>query len=371
MSTSLTSLDVARLLSEPSADARAELAGKVATTLSEADLTPAEASLARDIVRSLARDVEATVRAALSQCLRNARDLPHAVALKLARDVDAVALPMLADSLVLTDADLAEIVRDGSAGKQEAIAGRPNLTEAVSDALIRHAKEPAVARLMANETAAIAEPSLDRAVSRFSGSDTVKQAMVQRPVLPACIADRLVTLVSREWQVELVNRHSLPPAAAADIVLASREQAIVHLSMGASDEALHRMIEQMNSNDRLTPTLIIRALCSGDIAFFEAAMAVKGDVPLVNAQRLIHDPGKEGLAALYRKATMPEAWLDAVRAAVDTVDETGFDGDARDLERFRARVITRVLTAVESVDAADADYLIDKLGDVLLHAAAA
>ena len=100
-------------------------------------------------------------------------------------------------------------------------------------------------------------------------------------------------------------------------------------------------------------------------------MAVKGDVPLVNAQRLIHDPGKEGLAALYRKATMPEAWLDAVRAAVDTVDETGFDGDARDLERFRARVITRVLTAVESVDAADADYLIDKLGDVLLHAAAA
>jgi uncharacterized protein (DUF2336 family) len=371
MSTSLTQLDVARLLSEPSADARVELADKVATTLSEADLTPAEATLARDIVRILARDVEATVRAALSQCLRNARDLPHDVALKLARDVDAVALPMLSDSLVLTDADLAEIVRAGTAGKQEAIAGRPNLAETVSDALIRHGEEPAVARLMANETAAISEPSLDRAVSRFADSGTVKHAMVLRHTLPPSIADRLVTLVSRELQVELVNRHALAPAAAADIVLASREQAILHLSMGASDEALHGMIEHMNRNGRLTSTLIIRALCSGDIAFFEAAMAAKGGVPLVNAQRLIHDPGREGLAALYRKAEMPEPWLDAVRAAVETVDETGFDGNARDLERFRARVITRVLTAVESVDAADADYLIDKLGDVLIHAPAA
>jgi hypothetical protein len=33
-------------------------------------------------------------------------------------------------------------------------------------------------------------------------------------------------------------------------------------------------------------------------------------------------------------------------------------------------VITRVLTLVETVDSADADYLLDKLTDVLLHAPA-
>jgi uncharacterized protein (DUF2336 family) len=124
----------------------------------------------------------------------------------------------------------------------------------------------------------------------------------------------------------------------------------------------------MHRNGRLTPTLILRALCTGDIAFFEAAMAVRGDVPLANAQLLIHDPSRQGLAALYRKAELPESLLGAVRAAVDVVNETGFDGNPRDLERFRARVIARVLTTVESVDAEDADYLIDKLGDVLVHA---
>jgi uncharacterized protein YabN with tetrapyrrole methylase and pyrophosphatase domain len=34
----------------------------------------------------------------------------------------------------------------------------------------------------------------------------------------------------------------------------------------------------------------------------------------------------------------------------------------------RERVISRVLTLVETVDAADADYLLEKLGDVLVHA---
>jgi uncharacterized protein (DUF2336 family) len=274
---------------------------------------------------------------------------------------------MLADSLVLTDEDLAEIVRQGSADKQNTIAGRADLTEAVSDALIAHAAEPAVVRLMANGSAAIAEESLDRAATRFAASDAVKQAMVLRPTLPASVADRLVTMVSGEWQAQLVKRHALPPATAADILLASREQAILHLSAGATDAALSTMIGQMHRNGRLTPTLILRALCTGDIAFFEAAMAVRGDVPLANAQLLIHDPSRQGLAALYRKADLPESLLGAVRAAVDVVDETGFDGNPRDLERFRARVIARVLTTAETLDSEDADYLIDKLGDVLVH----
>jgi hypothetical protein len=74
---------------------------------------------------------------------------------------------------------------------------------------------------------------------------------------------------------------------------------------------------------------------------------------------------------LYRKAKMPGNLLDAIRVAVDVVNRTQFDGDPRELERFRARIISRVLTVTESLDAADADYLVDVLGDVLQHAPAA
>jgi uncharacterized protein (DUF2336 family) len=365
MATALSRHDIDRLLAEPSPQMRVELADKVAASLTGPELAAGELVLAQDIVRILARDVEVSVRASIAQGLRNSLLLPRDVAQRLGNDVDLVALPLLADSLVLTEEDLVDLVGRGSARKQETIAARPNLSEAVSDALINLAGEPAVAVLMDNQTAKIAEPSLNHAVTRFAGSARVKQAMVLRHTLPLTVSERLVTMVSEELQRHLLKEHALSPGIASDIVLRSRERAVIRLSMGSSEQELAMMVAQMHRSGRLTPTLILRALCTGDIAFFEAAMAAKGDIPITNAQILIHETSRRGLAALYRKAKMPDNLFDAICAAIDVVDETGFDGDARDLERFRARVISRVLTVSESIDPADADYLVDKLGDIL------
>jgi uncharacterized protein (DUF2336 family) len=365
MAASLSSLDVARLIAEPSADVRADVAGKVAADLSGHPLTPAEVKLGQEIVRILARDVEESVRASLSRGLRHSPNLPRDVARKLADDVEFVALPMLADSIVLTDEDLIEIVRNGSSLKQEAIASRPNLTETVTAELIDHAEEPAVTVLMGNNSAAIAEDKFNHALTRFVGSTRVKEAMVLREKLPITVAERLVTMVSKALQAHLVKAHDLAPATAADIVLKSREHEIIRLSLGASDLDLRQMVAQMHRNGRLTPSMLMRALCTGDIGFFEAAMAVKANISVENAQILIHERGRLGLEALYRKALMPEALYCAIRAAVDVIDESTFDGEPRDLERFRSRVITRVLTLTETVDSADADYLLEKLADVL------
>src|ERR1700712_375624 len=87
MAASLTSHDVARLMSEPSPDLRAELAGKVASDLSANGLTPSEVKLAQDIVRVLARDVEEKVRASLSRALRHSPNRPRNVPSKCATEV--------------------------------------------------------------------------------------------------------------------------------------------------------------------------------------------------------------------------------------------------------------------------------------------
>jgi uncharacterized protein (DUF2336 family) len=370
MGVTLTKQDVTRLLAEPSPEVRTEIAGKVADSLNDTSISPDEIALAQDIVRILARDVEVRVRAAVATGLRQSRALPHDVALKLAQDIDTVALPVLTESLVLNDDDLRHIIRLGSATKQLAIATRPNLTEGVSHELITAADAPVVATLLANKTARIADHSLERAVTRFSANDQVKLAMINRDALPLAVAERLVHMVSQELQAHLITRHALSPSVAADIILSSREQEILHLSLGASDEALRHTVAQMHQNGRLLPGLIFRALCTGDIAFFEAALAARADVPVGNAQVLIHDPSRRGLAALYAKAQMPETLYSVVRTAVEVVDETGFDGNERDLERFRARVISRVLTTIDDLDPVEADYLVAKLGSVLLHAPA-
>ncbi len=106
----LSQSDVARLLAEPSAHVRAELAGKLAQEIDNPGLSPHELQIAHDIVRILANDIEAIVRQNVSQSLRHSSRLPHDVALRLANDIEHVALPILADSAVLTADDLAPCV---------------------------------------------------------------------------------------------------------------------------------------------------------------------------------------------------------------------------------------------------------------------
>jgi uncharacterized protein (DUF2336 family) len=369
MASSLSQDDVSRLLAEPSPSVRIELAGKLARDLDTAQLTQTELELANDIVRILARDVEVTVRAALSASLRETPRLPHDVALRLANDVEAVALPIITQSLVLTDADLVDIVRAGSGVKQAAIADRHNVSEDVSDALITHAEAQAVATLMRNTTARISEPGLNRAVDRFADSDTVMEGMVQRERLPVTVAERLATVVSEQLRDHLVKHHELSPDLATDIVLRGRERAVLQLGRGATEPELQRLVRQMHGNGRLTPSLILRAICMGDVGFFEAALAALASVPVSNAQLLIYDAGQQGFLALYERSGLPRGLFSAFRAAVDTVQSTGFDGEPHDLERYRARVIARVLTQVETLDPDDLDYLVNKLDDMLRVAA--
>ena len=365
MASSLTQADVAHLLAEPSPSVRAEVADKLAREIDGASLTEAELRIAHDIVRIMAQDAELAVRRALSESLRSATQLPRDVALRLARDVEAVALPILVSSPVLTDADLMALVKSGSSSKQEAIAGRASVSEPVAGALVTHGSEGAVATLMGNAGAHITAASLGSAIDRFGDSDRVKTAMVHRANLPVAIAERLVVIVSDMLQSYLVRHHELPVALATDIVLRSRERATLQVSIGSGEQELERLVRQMHRNQRLTPLLVLRALCLGDLAFFEVAMAVMAKVPITNARILIDDAGPNGLASLYEKAGMPPRLLPAVRVAVDVVRGTEFDGGERDRERYRSRVITRILTQFEDLPQEDHDYLLDKLGDVL------
>jgi uncharacterized protein (DUF2336 family) len=370
MTSSLSQADVARLLAEPSASVRAEVAAKLAAEIDNTQLTSAELDLAHDIVRVMAKDVELAVRRALSHSLRSAVRLPHDVASRLAMDVEAVALPILTESPVLTEHDLVEIIGLGSPGKQAAIAGRPDVSEPVADALVNLGGEAVVAALMGNAKAQIADASLDKAVDRFADSDRVKSGMVHRSHLPVTVAERLVVMVSEKLQHYLVSHHELPVSLATDIILQSREHATLHLSLGSNVQELERMVRQMHRHQRLTPFLVLRALCLGDMAFFEVAMAVMAKVPVTNARILIHDAGPNGLTSLYERSGMPARLLPAVRVAADVVRGTEFDGGERDRERYRSRVITRILTQFEDLAQEDLDYLLDKLGDVLTVRAA-
>lgn len=369
MTGSLSQEDVARLMADPSPSVRAETTSKIATQYDQRHprMSDTERKIAEEIFRKLTQDAEIRVREALAANLKTTSDLPHDLAVALARDVDSVALPVLKFSEVLTDEDLISIVRGENAGtKQVIIAQRATVSGAVADALIETGNETAVARLVANEGAELSEDALDRVLNEYEDSEAVSDSLSRRPSLPASISEQLVSAMTEKLQGYLVSKHNLTPDAASNLVLQTRERATVSLlSRGSSDAELEELVFQLYTNGRLTTSLIIRALCVGDLPFFEAAMARLANVPLKNARKLIHDEGGLGLSSLYEKAKMPARLLTAVSAAVRILDEEDYDGGRNDRERFVSRIIERLLTQFEDPSSTmtkdDIDYLMAKL----------
>lgn len=362
MSSTLSGADVERLLNDRSSDARAQTAEKVAREFANASLSDGARREAEQIVRALLQDVELQVRASLSTNLRFCEAIPHDVALTLASDIDSVALPMLQDSPALSDADLIAIIAEAGETKQAAIARRPTVSADVADALVATDSEEVVATLVGNDGADIGDATYSRILDTFADSERVTTPLVHRQQIPVAIAERLVAMVSEQLGDYLVARHELPADMASDLILKSRERTTLQLS-GADN--VSDLVRSLAANGRLTPSIVLRALCMGDMPFFEWSLAVLAKVPITSTRTLIYDRGALGLRAIWEHCGFPSEMLKVAEMAVEVASETDYDGEEGDRERYVRRMVERVLTHFEDpaelFDADSLDYLVDKV----------
>jgi uncharacterized protein (DUF2336 family) len=355
--------DVQALLKDPRPDSRIDVARKVATGLDQSELSEAEKRLAIDILRAMARDAETRVRLAIAETLKNSEAMPRDLAVTLAKDEAIVATPLLQSSPMLTDEDLIAVLAEGQGEKQVAVAGRAGVSETVSAAVVATGNAAAVTTLVANDGAKISEATFSEALDRYAEFDTIKSNLVMRAELPVTIAERLVAMVSDKLKVELVQRHPVSPETAAEVLIAAREQATVKILPGVASD-LPVLIRQLKNKGRLTPSLVLRALCTGDMRFFEEAMAQLAGISTAKAALLIHDAGQLGMKAVYKKAGMSPVYFPAFRVAVDVVEATEMDPAPGGRERFERRVIERILTQYQDMEVGDLDYLLGKLAAV-------
>jgi uncharacterized protein (DUF2336 family) len=354
--------DIRSLIKGDTDEDRALAAYRLCRRIETAQITPEERHFAEEILRLVVDGAAERVRRALAVTLKSSPNLPPDVARKLAADIEAIALPVLEYSPSLTDADLVELLEEAEPTRQLAIARREMLSEAVTDKLCAKGVEPAISIALANVKAMFSEDGLTTALDRFPSSMQMKQAMVERPVLPLAISEKLVTMVSGQLFDKLVERHALPPQLAIDLATATRERATIDLiAQAAGQPDLRRFVQQLNLNGRLTPSFVLRALCLGEVRLVEHALAELAGIVHERAWILVHDGGVMGLRRIYDRAGMPPTLYPAFRTAIDVLHQTEFDGGPDDKERFRRRMIERVLTRFQSIPHDDLAYLLEKL----------
>jgi uncharacterized protein (DUF2336 family) len=366
----LSDADIRQLVKGAEPEERALIAHRLCRHMDRVSLTDAERAEAHQILRMMATDAAEQVRRALAVTLKASPLVPRDVANQLARDVESVAVPMLNFSPVFSDEDLAEIVRLGGPVRQTAVARRSVLSEKVTTEIATRGVAEAVRVACENNGAVFSEEGLQVAVQRFETSEPVLTAIALRHALPVSVSERLMGLVSDQLRERLVSRHAVSPQIALAIAVGARERASLDLVEQAARAAdLPGFVAHLRRGQRLTASLLLRALANGHMTFFEWGLAELSGVPHHRTWLMIHDAGELGLKAIYERAGLPARLLPAFRAALDAYHSLDLDGAPDDRCRFRRRMLERFLTQSAAVSRDDVDYLLDKIDHLSVEAA--
>jgi uncharacterized protein (DUF2336 family) len=307
--------------------------------LSEDDRTAAEGALLM-----LLDDPSPLVRRAMAEVFAHSQEAPAAIVQALALDQSSVALPILEYSPLLIDADLVDIAATGDGETQCAIARRVNLPASVCAAIAEVGTAAAALELIENAYAELPPFSWDRIVERHGHLAAIRESMLVLEDLPAATRAALVAKLSDTLAQFVVAKNWLSADRAERVAGEARDRSTVNIAASSRGDDMRGLIAHLRATSQLTAGLILRALLSGNLELFEAALAELSGLPRARVSSLLLDRGEASLVALLQRAGLPQSTFAAFRAALDVVHETGFIDTLAGTARLRRRMVERVLT---------------------------
>jgi uncharacterized protein (DUF2336 family) len=247
-----------------------------------------------DTLTALAEDEAVRVRAAIADVLKDLPEAPRAIILRLAKDAEMmVSEPVIRFSPLLTSDDLVALVAAApSRGAGVAVARRPAIDSAVSDALASGGTDDAVLALLMNGSAQIREATLDALVERSVEHPDWHDPLVRRPVLSAPSVKLLSRIVADHLLEVLAARSDLDPALAADL------RARVRARLQGTPETKAPIANPTPP----TEADLLTAARDGDARKAAVMLAAAADVPLPAVRRAATLRSAKGLVSLAWKA---------------------------------------------------------------------
>lgn len=369
-SQTLNENDVHALVSALPDGQRQAIGAQVAALLKRTGLPPEEAKIALQMIDKMISESVETVRKGLAAHIAESPLLPKPMIERLLADVNDVALPIVQLSPLLSDDELIGQIERGEQF-QQAIAVRPEVSSPVAGALVEQGTEAAVSALIRNPGADVGEDHLDRAVDRFQDSVNVMGAVAERPGLPLSVAEKLVSLtvtesciqaVSEVMMQTLVRRHDLPPVLAEDLVVHGRERSLADAVRDSDDwSAIEALVERMHSTGRLSTSLMLRVLASGDEQFFVAGMAQLSRQPRQKVIAAIEGAGIDPFRRLYERSGLEPMLFHAFRVARDEMREARKQKSGDDAGAFVDRVVNRISEEYRSISPAGLEQVLSRL----------
>src|SRR6202521_4443631 len=293
---------------------RAEATRSLARAWLVSDLSGDDRAAAEGALLMLLDDASPLVRQAMAEVFARSAQAPAAIMQALSLDQPSVALPVLEHSPLLIDADLVDIVATGNCETQCAIARRINLPPSVCAAIAEVGTPAAALELIENAYAELAPFSWDRIVERHGHLAAIRESMLVLDDLPAATRVALIAKLSDTLAQFVVAKNWLSADRAGRIASEARDRSTVNIAARSRGDEMRALVRHLRATGQPTAGLILRALLSGNLELFEAALAELSGLARRRVSAMLLDRGGASLPALLIRAGLPASTLAAFRA---------------------------------------------------------
>ncbi len=334
---------------------RAEAAAALARAMLYADMPEKERESAIAALTLLLDDPSTKVRHAMADALASHANAPRHLIMGLARDQSDIAMQVLCRSPLFLDSELAEVAANGDSVTLMAIACRQPLSNIVASAIIAEKNSPACLALLQNTSIRLNAENMREIANNLGEKPEIREQLLKQPNLPADIRQTLIAGLANAMQQLVVAKSWLGEARAKKVVREARDKATANLAADVPLEEIPALVEHLRDCQQLTAAFLLRAICSGNIPLFTAAIANLSNIPEKRIIAVLQQGRTAAFRAIYDRSTLPGSAIPAITAAVDIwrdeEERMGAQTDIQQQHRVMERIIEQYAASVEKPDA--------------------
>jgi uncharacterized protein (DUF2336 family) len=343
-------------------EARIALARQLAALVADPDTPKIETDQVVPIMLKLATDVDRSVRATLADELMHVANLNQDMIFAIVADENEIALPFLATTPSLNPWHMQAILRVGDDARQAVVAGRPDIVLDVVSYIVRAGHAAAVVALLGNRRAKLTPSDMQQIFARLGQVADVVDLLLTRENLPVDIRITQAKRAAVRMRQMMAERGWLPANDAHDLVADAEEGAVLEVLKQATDTQRMQGIAFLAAQNMLTPSLVVRAACLGEMEVVAAALAHLTGQQTDRVLSAMRTRGSSGVRSLLNRSMLPSGCHAIVSAACEVTAQITEEGIALDADHFGRRLLEILMLEFGGLVPRDQAKLMDFVG---------
>jgi uncharacterized protein (DUF2336 family) len=230
-----------------------------------------------------------------------------------------------------------------------AVAARPDVSAEAIQTCVESGEMIVNVVLFDNPAVAFTYPQYRRLFDRFPQAPEIVERLLACPDLPLDIRIMQARRAANRIHQLMAERGWMTNSDASETIADAEETAILDILIDADANELGEVITFLTSRNMLTPSIIIRAACLGEMRIVERTLGHLADLPQDRTRYLMYSRGAQSFRTLHTKSGLPQSCFGLLRAAAEVARECREEGLRVNAESFGRRLIEALMTRYEQM----------------------